>query len=188
MRPPTEGTTDDDATTVLVVDDDADLADTYTLWLDREGYEVRTAYRGDAALGAAEGANVIVLDRRMPAIPGDEVARTLRDRDGQWLVVGISAVSPDEGLVDLPVDDYLVKPVTRATVVEAVDRQASRLGVAGPRRRLHADRAKLRLLRDHDEGHLADARERLRDRMATLRERIDGEDLDGDAVLDRPPG
>lgn len=47
----TETTLDIDlCTTVLVVDDDEDLADTYTVWLEHDGFDVVTRTRGDEAL------------------------------------------------------------------------------------------------------------------------------------------
>ena len=61
MTDPTENRT------VLVVDDDPDLADMFALWLNRAGYEVRTAYGGEAALDRLDPAvDIVLLDRRMP--------------------------------------------------------------------------------------------------------------------------
>jgi len=107
--------------TVLIVDDDEDLADTYALWLNDE-YDVRTTYSGGEAMESlADDVDVVLLDRRMPAVPGDEVLGEIRDRDLDCQVAMLTAVEPDSDIVELPFDEYLVKPVSKAEVVEAVD-------------------------------------------------------------------
>ncbi|MEF8774263.1 MAG: bacterio-opsin activator domain-containing protein, partial [Halobacteriales archaeon] len=118
--PGTAATTDGDPV-VLAVDDDEDLADTYALWLENR-YEVRTAYGGEQALDALDGAvDVVLLDRRMPQVSGDEVLATLEERDLDVRVSMLTAVAPDSDVVDLPFDEYLVKPVTKEELVAVVD-------------------------------------------------------------------
>ncbi|MDS0298689.1 helix-turn-helix domain-containing protein [Halogeometricum sp. S1BR25-6] len=106
---------------VLVVDDDEDLADTCEYWL-RDDYDVRVAYGGEAALDQVdETVDVVLLDRRMPNVSGDDVLEALRDRGLDCHVAMMTAVEPDTDIVDMPFDDYLVKPVTKTDVREAVD-------------------------------------------------------------------
>ena len=110
-------------TTVLVVDDDDDLADTYALWLESSGYDVRTAKGGDVALERLRPEiDVILLDRRMPKVPGDVVLREARERKGSYSVSMLTAVEPDESVADLPYDEYIVKPVTKSEVVDVTER------------------------------------------------------------------
>jgi len=112
-----------EAPTVLVVDDDVDLADTYSIWLEQEGMDVTTAYRGEEALTLLDpGVDVVLLDRRMPAVPGDEVLRQIRERDPAHQVSLLTAIEPDPHVVELPFDDYLVKPVSKGEVIDAVER------------------------------------------------------------------
>jgi CheY-like chemotaxis protein len=104
-----------------VVDDDEDVADTYALWLDGE-YDVAVAYSGEEAIEAVDDAvDVVLLDRRMPEVPGDEVLSHIRASGIDCRVSMLTAVEPDSDLVELPFDEYLVKPVTRDDVVEAVE-------------------------------------------------------------------
>ena len=106
--------------TVLVVEDESDLADLYATWLDGE-YAVRTAYGGRDALAAIdETVDVILLDRRMPDLPGDEVLSTVRDRDIDCRVAMVTAVEPDFDIVAMGFDDYLVKPVSKEALQETV--------------------------------------------------------------------
>jgi DNA-binding response OmpR family regulator len=109
----------EDAPTVLVVDDEQEVADTYALRL-RE-YETRTAYGGTEALEAMDHeVDVLLLDRRMP-VTGDEVLREIRDRGFDVAVVMVTAVTPDAEVTDMPFDDYLCKPVSTDDLVEAVE-------------------------------------------------------------------
>lgn len=106
---------------VLVVDDDEDLADTCEYWL-RDDYDVRVAYGGQEALDAAdETVDVVLLDRRMPTVSGDDVLERLEERGLDCRIAMMTAVEPDTDIVDMEFDDYLVKPVTKTDVRETVE-------------------------------------------------------------------
>jgi DNA-binding response OmpR family regulator len=109
------------ADSILVVDDRPPLADAYASWLD-EPYTVQTAYGGRAALKAADEIepDVVLLDRRMPDLDGDEVLARLQDADPIPQVAMLTGVEPDEELLSLPADAYLVKPVTTDELEETV--------------------------------------------------------------------
>jgi len=108
--------------TVLVADDDSDMRALYQCWL-AEFDEVRVAADGAAALRRFdETVDAVLLDREMPEHNGVAVARELDRRDADPAVVMISGVEPDVDLLDIPVDDYLRKPVSRETVLERVER------------------------------------------------------------------
>jgi len=108
---------------VLVIDDEADVADVYALRL-RSEYETRTAYGGEAGLEAIdEDVDVVLLDRRMPDIPGDEVLEEVRDRGYDCRVIMITAVDPGFDIVEMPFDDYLNKPVEKRDLVNAIEQQ-----------------------------------------------------------------
>jgi DNA-binding response OmpR family regulator len=68
---------------ILVVEDDQDIADVLQRSLRMEGYEVRTAGDGLAALDEAHGflPDVVILDLGLPRLDGIEVARELRRDD-----------------------------------------------------------------------------------------------------------
>jgi len=110
--------------TVLVVDDEVEVADVYALRL-RNRYETETAYGGGEALDRLDdgGVDVVLLDRRMPDIGGDEVLEEIRERDISTRVIMITAVDPDFDIIDMPFDDYLCKPVEKDDLVAAIDQQ-----------------------------------------------------------------
>jgi len=102
---------------VLVVEDDEDIAQALQRSLRMEGYDVRTAADGRAALeqGHAFAPDLVILDLGLPKIDGVEVARELRaDDDVPILILTArdALESRVEGL-DAGADDYLVKPFER---------------------------------------------------------------------------
>jgi len=107
---------------VLVVDDEPDVADSYAAFV-RGRYAVRTAYSGEAALDELdEDVDVVLLDRRMPDMFGDEVLERIRERGHGCRVAMVTAVDPDVDIIDMEFDDYVVKPVTRSEVLDTVER------------------------------------------------------------------
>ena len=102
---------------ILVVEDDADIADVLQRSLRLEGYEVRVAADGQAGLDEAHAflPDVVILDLGLPKIDGIDVARSLR-RDDQVPILMLTARDAVEARVaglDAGADDYLVKPFER---------------------------------------------------------------------------
>jgi DNA-binding response OmpR family regulator len=107
--------------TVLVIDDNRNLADLYATWVARR-HEVRTAYSGKGALEKVdEDIDVAFLDRRMPDMSGDEVLERVRERGLDCRVVMVTAVDPDFDIVELPFDEYLTKPVSHEVIEETIE-------------------------------------------------------------------
>ena len=102
---------------VLVVEDDEEIAQVLQRSLRLEGYEVRIAGDGEAALdqSAAFNPDLVILDLGLPKLDGMEVARRLRSADDVpilMLTARDAVESRVEGL-DAGADDYLVKPFER---------------------------------------------------------------------------
>ncbi|MEA5388571.1 response regulator [Haloarculaceae archaeon H-GB11] len=114
--------TERESATVLVVDDESDVADSYAEQLG-EFHTALTAYSGEEALEKlGPEVDVVLLDRRMPDISGDEVLAYIRERDlGAWVAM-VTAVDPDFDIIEMPFDDYVVKPVSRRELLDTVDR------------------------------------------------------------------
>ena len=116
----------DEQTTILVVDDEQDIADLYTTWLELD-HQVRTAYGGEEALEKVdEAVDIVFLDRQMPDHSGDEVLERIRERELDCRIVMVTAVDPDFDIVSMAFDDYLTKPVMREDLAEAVDSMLER--------------------------------------------------------------
>jgi DNA-binding response OmpR family regulator len=102
---------------VLVVEDDDEIAQVLQRSLRLDGYEVRLAGDGEAALDAAGTfhPDLVILDLGLPRLDGMEVARRLRAADDVpilMLTARDALESRVEGL-DAGADDYLVKPFER---------------------------------------------------------------------------
>ena len=106
---------------MLAVDDEEAHVASYARWLESD-YDVRTATSGeDAFQQLDEAVDVVLLDRRMPGLSGDDVLSEIRARDVDCQVAMVTAVDPDFDVVELGFDDYLVKPVDEAQVVGLVE-------------------------------------------------------------------
>ena len=106
---------------VLVVEDDGDIAAVLRRALGMEGYEVRTAADGEAALTEAEvfSPDAVVLDLGLPKLDGIEVSRRLREAGDVPILMLTARDAVDsrvEGL-DSGADDYLVKPFERTELL-----------------------------------------------------------------------
>jgi DNA-binding response OmpR family regulator len=103
---------------VLVVEDQAELADSIGRVLRREGMAVDVVYDGGAALERtiATDYDVLVLDRDIPVVHGDEVCRRLTGPRVLMLTASGTLADRVEGL-NLGADDYLPKPFAYAELI-----------------------------------------------------------------------
>jgi CheY-like chemotaxis protein len=125
-----EGTASDESLpNALLVDDEQEVADAYALRL-RGLCAVETVYSGESALDVVDSQeiDVVLLDRHMPGMSGDEVLEQLTERPFDGRVVMVTAIDPGFDVLDMPFDDYLCKPVDREDVREAVRQQCQILG------------------------------------------------------------
>jgi CheY-like chemotaxis protein len=115
-------------TSVLVLDDDRDTADTFGELLRMLGYVVLVAYSGAQALEVAAPVKdlaVAVLDLEMREVSGYAVAAQLARRPNPPRLIAMSGVlRPD--LAELQLDSYLVKPARIASLRAAVGAAAAR--------------------------------------------------------------
>src|SRR5215469_15311749 len=108
---------------LLVVEDRQVMADSIARSLRREGMAVDVAYDGRAALGlaAVNSYEVVVLDRDLPGVRGDEVCRQLAGGPTRILMLTASGTVEDrvDGL-SLGADDYLPKPFALAELIARI--------------------------------------------------------------------
>jgi DNA-binding response OmpR family regulator len=122
---------------VLVVEDQARLAEAVAEGLRREGMAVDVSYDGADALAhvSVNRYDVVVLDRDLPRVHGDQVCRAIVARHSEARVLMLTAASTIadrvEGL-ELGADDYLPKPFEFAELVARVRALGRRSAVAVP--------------------------------------------------------
>ncbi|GAA0935410.1 response regulator transcription factor [Virgisporangium aurantiacum] len=129
---------------VLVVEDQPDLANSVARVLRREGMAVDVAYDGGAALERATVVeyDVVVLDRDLPVVHGDQVCRALIDQGATTRILMLTAsgtiAERVEGL-GLGADDYLPKPFAYAELVARIRAVGRRVRPATPPVLVHGD-------------------------------------------------
>lgn len=122
---------------VLVVDDEEELADVVARGLRQSGMAVDVSTSGEDALFKIEITpyDLLVLDRQMPDITGDDIARELMPRTERPRILMLTAASGIDDRVEgleLGADDYLVKPFEMAELVARLRALARRPSLALP--------------------------------------------------------
>ena len=124
---------------VLVVEDEPDIAALIAYQLTREGFRVETVSNGTDALAAVQRGipDLLVLDRMLPGLSGDEVLQGLR-RDAATKslpVLMLTAKREQEDRIkglELGADDYLTKPFSPRELVLRVQSILRRIGQPAP--------------------------------------------------------
>ncbi|GBG94228.1 two-component system response regulator [Ligilactobacillus salitolerans] len=110
---------------ILVVDDDKDIVELLSIYIQNEGYEVEKAYNGKEALtklNTSPDIGLMILDIMMPQVDGLEVVKEVR-RDSQIPILMLSAKTEDidkiHGLIQ-GADDYVTKPFNPLEIMARV--------------------------------------------------------------------
>ena len=175
---------------VLVVEDEPDLADLYATWL-KTDYRVRTAYGGEEAVNQLDDEiDVILLDRRMPSLSGDEVLEKVRERGIDCRISMVTAVEPNFDIIEMGFDAYLVKPVERATLSETIDDLLTRstyesdvqelFSLSSKKAMLESQKSQSALAGNEEYQELSERIEELREELDTTMDSLDShEDYTG---------
>ncbi len=117
---------------ILLVEDDAALANVYVTRLQAEGFDVRHVANGEEALAGALSyhPDLVVLDVMMPKVSGFDVLDILRNtpETANLKIIMLTALSQDsdkQHAESLGVDDYLVK--SQVVIADVIDRIRSHL-------------------------------------------------------------
>jgi two-component system phosphate regulon response regulator PhoB len=123
---------------ILVVEDEPDIAALIAYQLTREGFRVETAGTGPEALQsvARDIPDLVVLDRMLPGLSGDEILQRLKDEPGTSSipVLVLTAKREQEDRIkgfELGADDYLTKPFSPRELVLRVQAILRRVREAG---------------------------------------------------------
>ncbi len=115
---------------ILVCDDDKDIVEAITIYLETAGYNVIKAYNGIEALEQIEKSDIhlAIMDIMMPEMDGIKATRLLRERS-KVPVIFLSAKSEDADKIlglDIGADDYVTKPFNPLELVARVKSQIRR--------------------------------------------------------------
>ncbi len=115
---------------ILVCDDDKDIVEAITIYLETAGYNVIKAYNGLEALEkvSSNDVHLVIIDIMMPEMDGIKATRLLRERS-KVPVIFLSAKSEDADVIlglDIGADDYITKPFNPLELVARVKSQIRR--------------------------------------------------------------
>ncbi len=122
--------------TILIADDEANIRDLARLYLEKEGFRVRTAEHGAAALDEVrrDPPALLILDLMMPQMDGWEVCRRVRAESNLPILMLTARDQDIDKIVGLEMgaDDYLTKPFNPRELVARVRAILRRVGAATP--------------------------------------------------------
>ena len=120
------------ARNILVVEDEASIAEVVSLYLKRAGYSVQIAADGRQAMGILEHQipDFVILDLMLPEVDGLSLTRWLRDRSDVPIIMLTARREEIDRIAGLEMgaDDYVVKPFSPQELVSRVRAVMRRLG------------------------------------------------------------
>lgn len=116
--------------TILVVDDEKEIADAIEIYLQNQNYKVFKAYSGEEALALFEEqpVDLIIMDIMMPGIDGNQATMKLREKSVVPVIM-LSAKSEDTDKIhglNVGADDYITKPFNPMELLARVNSQLRR--------------------------------------------------------------
>ena len=122
------------AKTILIVEDDRNIADLLRLYLEKEGYEVAIAYTGLKGIEKFREVqpSLILLDVMLPEMDGWSVCRTIRSESKVPIIMLTAKSETEDKVTGLKqgADDYITKPFEMKEVLARIDAVLRRSGIA----------------------------------------------------------
>jgi DNA-binding response OmpR family regulator len=131
--------------TILIIEDEPELVKVLRSYLEKAGFTVETAYRGDTGLSLWDHKrpDLVLLDLNLPGMDGIDVAREIRRKDNTPIIMLTARVEEMDQLIglELGADNYITKPFSPRVVVAKIRAVLRRLdaSVAPPQRVRVAD-------------------------------------------------
>lgn len=129
--------------TVLIIEDEPELVRVMRTYLEKAGFNVQAAYRGDTGLSAFEHKqpDLVLLDLNLPGMDGLDVAREIRRKSSVPILIMTARVEETDQVIglELGADDYITKPFSPRVVVARVRAALRRSQApAEPNKLIHA--------------------------------------------------
>lgn len=117
---------------ILIIEDEAELVKVLRSYLEKAGFQVLTAYRGDSGLETWKSSrpDLVILDLNLPGMDGLDVARAIRRQSETPIIMVTARVEETDKLIglELGADDYVTKPYSPREVVARVRTVLRRAG------------------------------------------------------------
>ena len=126
---------------ILVCDDDKDIVEAISIYLEQEGYTIFKAYDGLEAINAlrSQKVDLLIIDIMMPKLDGIRATLKIREENPLPIII-LSAKSEDADKIlglNVGADDYVTKPFNPLELVARVKSRYTRLGAAVPQESAH---------------------------------------------------
>ena len=109
-----------DDQTVLIVEDETELAELYADHL-ADDYRTKIASTsGEALVSLTSDVDLVLLDRRLPGMSGDRLLTHIRNWETDCQVIMVTAVDIDSDIIEMPCEGYLQKPVDKEKLLSTV--------------------------------------------------------------------
>ena len=99
---------------ILIIDDDTNISELISLYLNKEGYQTQEVHNGRAALTAFEeyGPDLVLLDIMLPGLDGYDVCKEIRKKSNTPIIMLTAKGEVFDKVLglELGADDYIVKP------------------------------------------------------------------------------
>ena len=110
---------------ILLVDDDRDFVNLFTSIIESEGYVVEVAFSGQQALDKFKKSafDLLILDIKLPDMNGDKVAKKVRDKDKNIVIIiitGFPELQDSITALDIGIHDILLKPISSSEILRSI--------------------------------------------------------------------
>ncbi len=109
---------------ILIIEDEPELVKVLRAYLEKAGFQVESAYRGDTGLSIWQHKHpdLVILDLNLPGMDGLDVAREIRRKDNTPILMLTARIEESDQLIglELGADDYVTKPFSPRLVVARV--------------------------------------------------------------------
>lgn len=112
---------DSDGQTVLIVEDETELAELYADYLSDDYVVKMASTSGEALVELTADVDLVLLDRRLPGMSGDKLLEHIQNWETDCQVIMVTAVDIDTDIIELPCEGYLQKPIDKNELLSAVE-------------------------------------------------------------------
>ena len=123
------------ARNILVVEDDRNISDLIRMYLEKEGFEVRSAYDGGKAVEEydKQAPDMVLLDIMLPVMDGWAVCRKIRETSKTPIIMMTAKGQTEDKVngLEMGADDYIVKPFEMKEVLARIHAVLRRFGDGG---------------------------------------------------------
>ena len=110
---------------ILLVDDDREFVNLFSSIIESEGYIVEVAFSGQEALDKFKKSafDLLILDIKLPDMNGDKVAKKVRDKDKNIIIIiitGFPELQDSITALDIGIQDILLKPISSSEILRSI--------------------------------------------------------------------